>query len=258
MDVDREKPLVIFKAGSTFPALATAEGDFEDWIRRGLGDLPLPVQVVDPGNQAGYPAADRLAGVIITGSHGMVTEGEPWLPAAEHWLRGLVERGVPILGICYGHQLLARAMGGAVDYRDRGIEIGTATVFRTEAARADGLLRGLPEAFPVQVVHRQFVRHLPRGAVVLATSNEEPHHAFRIGSRAWGLQFHPEFSPEVMRHYIECLTPQLRMEGLESERLLSEVRATPAAGRLLPRFAELAQTWVWHGDSRSAGPSVLV
>lgn len=257
MDEDRDKPLIILKAGSTFPALATAEGDFDDWIHRGLGDLPLPVHVVDPRAQAGLPEAGRLAGVIITGSHGMVTEGEPWLPGAEQWLRGLVARGVPVLGICYGHQLLARALGGAVDYRDRGIEIGTATVFRTKAARADGLLRSLPEAFPAQVVHRQFVRHLPRGAVVLATSNEEPHHAFRIGSRAWGLQFHPEFSPDVMRYYIECLTPQLRMEGLEPERLLSQVRATPAAGRLLPRFAELAQAWVLHGGSRFAGSSVL-
>ncbi|ABI56953.1 glutamine amidotransferase [Alkalilimnicola ehrlichii MLHE-1] len=255
MDDNLDKPLIILKAGSTFPALAEDEGNFEDWIRHGLGELELPVRVVDPRAQAGLPEPTRLAGVIITGSHGMVTEGEPWLPTAEQWLRALVAGEVPVLGICYGHQLLARAMGGAVDYRERGIEIGTATVHRTEPARADPLFRTLPQAFPAQVVHRQFVRHLPRGAVVLARSGVEPHHAFRIGARAWGVQFHPEFSPEVMRRYIEFVTPQLQMEDQDPDRLLHEVRATPAASRLLPRFGALAAAWALCGERRQANPA---
>jgi GMP synthase (glutamine-hydrolysing) len=216
-------PLAIFKAGSTFPSLAAELGDFEDWIARRLApSVARPLRVVDPRCDA-LPDPASLAGVIITGSHAMVSDREPWSEACAAWLAAAVPAGLPVLGICYGHQLLAHALGGEVGYHPGGLEIGTVEVETTPAAADDALFAALPPRFPAQVVHRQSVLRLPPGAVCLARNAFEPHHAFRI-HRAWGVQFHPEFSAEAMAGYLA----QLAQPGTP--------RATPEAEGVLRGF----------------------
>lgn len=99
----------------------------------------------------------------------------------------------------------------------------------------------MPGQFPAQTVHRQSVARLPHNAVPLAANDFEPHHAFRIGARAWGVQFHPEFSAAAMRGYIEHLSGNLRSENRDPERLIDAVTDTPAATLLLRRFAAIAE-----------------
>ena len=108
-----------------------------------------------------------------------------------------------------------------------------------EAAKTDPLLAGLPERFAAQSAHRQSVRRLPEGAVLLAGNRFEPHHAYRIGERAWGVQFHPEFSADAMRCYIDTLAPSLSDAGRDVQALRTGVRDTPDAAALLGRFARL-------------------
>lgn len=126
----------------------------------------------------------------------MVSERLPWSEAAAAWLRDAVALGLPILGVCYGHQLLAHALGGRVDYHASGREIGTVAIERLPAAADDALLAAAPARFVAHASHQQSVLELPAGAVVLARSAHDPHHAVRYAPRAWGLQFHPEFSVE--------------------------------------------------------------
>jgi GMP synthase (glutamine-hydrolysing) len=144
-----------------------------------------------------------------------------------------------VLGICYGHQLLAHALGGEVGYHPGGLEIGTVEVTRNPHAADDVLLGALPGRFAAQVVHHQSVRALPPGAVPLAGNAHEPHHAYRIGERAWGVQFHPEFSADAMRCYIDTLAPSLSDAGRDVQALRTGVRDTPDAAALLGRFARL-------------------
>src|SRR5690606_16411354 len=140
---------------------------------------------------------------------------------------------------CYGHQLLAHALGGEVANHPVGLEIGTVSVTLNEQAKSDALLGALPATFPAQVVHRQSVRKLPPGAVLLGGTEFEPHQAYRVGNCAWGLQFHPEFSPEAMAAYVERMSKQGRVAGQPAEKVLDNIRATEHATEVLKKFGEL-------------------
>ena len=234
-------PLVILKAGDTFDALRDAQGDFEHWVARGLGDTRLPVVVLDPRRGDTLPAPGALSGVVLTGSHSMVSHREDWSETTASWLAGIVASGTPVLGICYGHQLLAHALGGEADDHPAGLEIGTVTVCLTDAAADDALFHDLPHAFPAHVVHRQSALRLPDGAVRLAGNAFEPNQAFRVGERAWGVQFHPEFDAAAMCGYIDAVADDLRAEGKDPAALRNGVAATPTAAQLLGRFAHLAE-----------------
>jgi GMP synthase (glutamine-hydrolysing) len=146
----------------------------------------------------------------------------------------------PVLGICYGHQLLAHALGGEVAHHPQGVEIGTVRVQRHAAAHADALLGHLPDDFAAQATHWQSVRRLPPGAVLLAGNAFEPHHAFRVGPSAWGVQFHPEFSADALRAYVEGMGPVLARAGRDAAQISAGLMDTPHAASVLPRFARLA------------------
>ncbi|KQP45059.1 glutamine amidotransferase [Pseudorhodoferax sp. Leaf274] len=248
-------PLLILKAGATFPALARTLGDFDDWIRAGLGTPGLDIHVADARRDT-LPAPQTLAGVVITGSHAMVTDREPWSETAAAWLRGAVQAGLPVLGICYGHQLLAHCLGGEVGYHAGGIEVGSVAVQLQPAAGADPVFGDLPPVFAAQVVHRQSVHALPDGAVQLAGNAFEPNQAFRVGPAAWGVQFHPEFSAPAMRAYVERLAPELRDEGHDPAALAAGVVDTPAAARVLRNFARHVQVTARPQTPESPGSGI--
>jgi GMP synthase (glutamine-hydrolysing) len=140
--------------------------------------------------------------------------------------------------VCYGHQLLAHALGGKVDYHPDGRETGTQAVTLFDSAQDDPLFSQLPKQFPAQLTHKQSVIELPPGAVLLGRSTFEPHQAFRVGKNAWGVQFHPEFNEQIMKAYLEVQYPDLETEGLDANALLSSVQPAPTASQLLRLFAD--------------------
>lgn len=230
-----KKKLFIIKAGTTFSSTLATFGDFEDWIIAGLGNELLPVEVIDAWKEPAYPHPAECLGVIVTGSHAMVTENLPWSLAIERWIPLIVEAGIPFLGICYGHQLLGRAMGGEVGYHPLGRELGTVEIRLEPQAVGEPLFTGVPRIFPGHSAHSQTVLRLPPGAVLLASGDYEPHHSFRIGKAAWGVQFHPEYDAAVMKADI-C-------EGDDGSRLfhdaLAMVTETPSSAKVLANFARL-------------------
>lgn len=229
----QQLPLLIVKTGSTHPSIAAQWGDFEHWIRDGLGDADMTLTVVDPRVGMPLPPPAEVAGAIVTGSHSMVTDREPWSEQTALWLREAVAVEMPVLGICYGHQLLAHAMGGEVDFHPGGIELGTIEVQLTPAAQDDPLFTGMPGRFGGQSAHRQRVRRLPPGAVRLAGNAFEPHQAYRVGRRAWGVQFHPEFGVPATVAYVQM--------NAAPDSPPPPVTDTPEAASLLRRFAQLAR-----------------
>ncbi len=233
------RPLLIVKTGSAHAHIRERLGDFHDWIATGLREGGAgDIRVVDAQAGAPMPPVDNLAGIVLTGSHAMVSDREAWSEALVPWLRQAVKAETPLLGICYGHQLLAHALGGEVGFHPDGVEIGTVTVQRNAASASDPLLGSLPMAFEAQSTHWQSVRKLPPGAVLLAGNAFERHHAYRVGPSAWGVQFHPEFSDEALRAYLDGLGPTLAKVGQDAQAIAAALKPTPLAASLLPRFAQ--------------------
>jgi GMP synthase (glutamine-hydrolysing) len=231
--------VLVIKTGSTLPGIRERRGDFEAWIEQGLGLASDRIAVVDVTAGAALPPASEPAGVVVTGSSAMVSERLPWSERTGAWLADAVRAGTPVLGICYGHQLLAHGLGGRVGRNPRGREIGTVRLRVAPEARRDALLGALPATTYAHTTHVESVLELPPGALRLAANDVDPNQAFAVAARAWGVQFHPEFDADVMRGYLEGRREVLREEGLDPDALLADVREAPEAGSLLRRFVEL-------------------
>lgn len=246
------KRLLIVKVGDALPDAIARGEDFEHWIVRGFGPLAVPPWIIDARRSRLMPAPDVIAGAVVTGSAAMVTDRAEWSEALVPWLNALVDESVPVLGICYGHQLLAHALGGKVGDHPDGMQIGTVCLQKTLESADDPLFDDMPHEFPAQAVHSQTVVRLPPGAARLAGSDHEPHYAFRFGDSAWGVQFHPEFSVEAMQGYIRKFAPDgaadpasgparsLAARGLDVQRLTQQLGSSEAAARILERFARYA------------------
>lgn len=232
------KPILVLLAGRTFPEISQSDGDFDDWIAQGLGEQNAVIRL-DARELTELPALSEISGVVVSGSHAMVTDCLLWSERLAQWLKSCVDASVPVLGICYGHQVLAHACGGVVDYHPEGIEIGTRTIQLTAAAQQDLLFANIPCEFPAQLVHSQSVRKLPDTAILLASGEHEPHQAYRVGQCAWGVQFHPEFSAQAMKKYIQLLEQKLISENCDVQVLGAAVIDTPDSAKLLRRFAEI-------------------
>lgn len=223
------KKIVLLKTGSTHPVIRQRFGDFEDWFARAWENVDI--KLINAVTATELPALRGDEGVVITGSPAMVTDREPWSERLAGWLAESAHGRVPILGVCYGHQLLAHALGGDVHFHPQGREIGTVDITLAAEARDDALLSVLPDNARAQVTHAQSVKTLPPDATLLASNAFEPHHAFRVGERTWGVQFHPEFTTDIMRAYIE--------ETGANIALRDQVVSADAGQNLLQRFVEL-------------------
>ncbi len=232
------KKLLIVKCGGTIPELAARKGDFEDWITAGAGIDAGETLTVDVEKGETLPAPTAIAAIIVTGSHAMVTDRHPWSERTAAWLAKAVGR-VPILGICYGHQLLGHALGGRVADNPNGREMGVVPVTFTAAAAGDPLLGGFVPEVLAPVSHRQSLLELPAGAVLLARSAREPHQAVRFGDSAWGVQFHPEFDAGVAAAYIDHCREDLAGEGQDPDALRQSCVDAPAGSAILRRFREI-------------------
>ena len=233
------KKTIIIKTGDTFPDIIKACGDFEEMIASGLRISRDKLRVVNVTAHEALPDMDQINGVVISGSHAMVTQELDWSLALEAWIRKLISAGIPLLGICFGHQLIAKALGGVVDYHPRGIEIGTTDVTCLAECANDPLFKDLPPSFKAHVIHSQSVIQLPPSAVLLAKNEFEPHHGFRIGTAAWGVQFHPEADVAVTRGYIENLSEDVLSSGQDPGQLIDHLEETPHASLLLKIFGEI-------------------
>jgi GMP synthase (glutamine-hydrolysing) len=238
------KPVLIVKLGATFPDLARSHGDFEDWIARRLGPDVGQVTVHDPCT-AELPDPAGFSGVILTGSHAMVTEHRDWSQRTAAWIPAVIRSATPLLGICYGHQLVAHALGGSVDNNPSGRQFGTVWIDKHASAESDPLFADLPERFAAHTCHTQCVLSLPSGAICLAASPMDAHQAYRIGDRTWGVQFHPEFDEIATAAYIDHCADVLRAQGDEPARLKTSVTNTPGSESLLQRFATFAKCVQW-------------
>ena len=171
-------------------------------------------------------------GFVVTGSSASVYWDKEWIGRLKTWVGGAVEAGLPALGVCYGHQLLADVLGGRVE--DMGeYEIGYRTV---EHDGDNRLLAGIDESMTVFTTHSDRVAEPPPGATVFA-ENDYGIHGFRK-DRVIGVQFHPEYDMQTAREIAEERVQQV-LDGITESNYAAACEAKQLFDNFLAYVAEI-------------------
>ena len=233
------KKILIIEAGKAVVNLGDKEINFTNRIINQAGLKKDEVMVNSAYKSEPLADLDQISGAIITGSPNMVTEEKEWILMISDWLKEVAKTKIPVLGICFGHQLIAKTFGGEVDYHPDGKEIGTVDIKLTEAGKKDPLLALLPEEFLAHVIHDQTVISLPKKARRLARNDFESNHAFALFDNFWGVQFHPEFNAEIMSQYIKKYEDKLKEAGRDVDEIFNSVQKLDYGKIMLQGFIKM-------------------
>lgn len=202
------------------------------------GDLPPPIGDPEPIETDGG-RIQSFDGVIISGSQSSVyDEDRPWIQTLSRWVEGAIADGLPILGVCWGHQLLAQILGGTV--KGGTYELGYVQVIQE---KEDPLWREIPNPFTVFATHSDHVVELPPDADLLA-SNETGVQAFRR-NQVYAVQFHPEYDLRTAEAMIDSKSTLSEQEVASALDTCTEanVKAAQPAKRIFDNFlAHVEQT----------------
>lgn len=218
-------------------------GRFGEWL---TGD-GLHLDVVHGYEPSGPSVPDRLRhdAVVVLGGGYLpdADERAPWLAPTRALVGQALARQVPVFGICLGGQLLAQVAGGTVQGDHGEPEVGSTELTLLPEAARDPLFGGLPERVTAIENHVDAVTALPPGAVLLMRSERCPVQAFRVGERAWGVQFHPEATAAQTRRWD---TDRLLRLGFDPRAVYAradraEPSAVPVWRKVARRFASVVR-----------------
>lgn len=215
--------VLLIKAGTAEPEIAADFGDYDAWFEATLDDGAQRCDVVEAWQGETLPRASLYGGLVITGSPCSVRDEAPWMDGLARWALAAAAAGVPVLGVCFGHQLLGEALGGRVEKNPGGGEHGSVFVELTEEGRRDPLFEGLNPRIEVLSSHDDAVVTAPKdqGVRRLAGNPSAAWQAFAAGPNLRAVQFHPEFPPEALRQL-------MRLRGQTGE-----VRPSPQGAQVL-------------------------
>lgn len=181
--------------------------------------------------------------VIIGGSgHHSAYQDYPFTAPLADAILKMVENATPLLGSCWGHQFIARVLGGEVIHDPANGEVGTRIVTATDAALHDPVFGDCPRQYPVLMGHHDRVATLPPGAVELAYSERCRNQAFRIeGMPIYGTQFHTELTPHSLLDRLR-MYPKYLQDGKGFDELEHELTPTPDAEKIMRRFLDTLTT----------------
>ncbi len=212
--------LGILKADSVLDQFQPDHGDYPRMFVRRLGDnADHKIEFVTYDVEHGvYPThLDDCDGYVITGSKLSVYDDEPWIRALESYVVSLHEAKKPLAGICFGHQLVAQALGGKTEPAEVGWGVGVQgyDMLQSKSYMQPGL-----SSTRVLASHKDQVTRLPEGAELLAASEFCPLAMFQVESHIFCMQAHPEFreeySKDLMNMRRELLGEQTYASGIES------------------------------------------
>jgi GMP synthase-like glutamine amidotransferase len=200
-------------------------------IAENLDTLGIMYCVHHPYSGDPLPEVQDVSALVVLGGAMGANDDlrHPFLYDLKIFIRQVVSAGIPCLGICLGGQLLAAALGARVVSK-RWEELGCLPVALTAAGCCDTLFAGMPVEFETfQWHHDSF--DIPVGGVLLASSSACINQAFRVGSAAWGTQFHPEVTEQIIRDW--CAWD--RATSARVDELLSDFRTIEAPYRVITK-----------------------
>ena len=194
------KDVLIIDCGPSLSDVSKHYGVTPEWIMESLKNKGCNFTWVKPyvGDKIQSNNADAW---IITGSPCSVYNCEAWMVNLEEEMKNIQSSQIPVLGICFGHQLIAKCFGGTVELNPQGWELGAYPLQFTAAVKKSQLFSGMEENAIVYESHQDSVTVLPENAIELARNNKG-NQAFMIHDNFYGVQFHPEFSWEVIKMYV--------------------------------------------------------
>jgi GMP synthase-like glutamine amidotransferase len=211
----------ILMTGHAVPELKERAGDYDAMFARLLAGRGFDFTSYDVEGEEIPGAPDECDGWLITGSRHGAYEDHPWIPPLEEFIRAVHASGRPMIGVCFGHQIIAQAFGGKVIKYPGGWSVG-----RTEY-KLDG------ETFALNAWHQDQVVELPQGAEVIGKSDFCANAAMVYGDRILTIQPHPEFGPDIVEDLI-----RLRGKGVVPDDLLDGATQRLDAPTDAARFAD--------------------
>jgi GMP synthase-like glutamine amidotransferase len=193
------------------PEFEHISGDYPEMFRRlfaGHPDVEVVVYDVIDGQLPADPA--ECEAWITTGSRHSVNDDEPWIRQLEQFVRDVATEEVPFVGVCFGHQLIAKALGGTVVKSDHGWGVGA-----KEVIVRDDL--GLGPSYTVLTSHQDQIESLPPGAEILGWNEHCPISMLGVGENMIGIQGHPEFDPAYSEALMESRRGDLIPEATVEE-----------------------------------------
>lgn len=212
------------------------------------GYLKNVLSMID-GTKEELPSVSKIkeVGIIISGSVHSVLENLEWMQKLSRFIRDIEKINVPLLGVCFGHQIISYALGGEIEKNPKGREIGAIPIYLTSEGKKSVLLRGLNSKDLTMLSHIDHVLKLPKKAVRLAFNDRTPNQAFKLGN-SWGIQWHPEMTVEILSTLIKHRKELLIEEGVitndaEFHKIIDNLKDCPNARNILGNFIKFAMNF---------------
>ena len=240
-------PILVIQHSNTSSAATIGEA----LVRHGLRCRTIRLAAGEP-----LPSdLDGIDGIISMGSSDSATDdGLPWIAQEIALLKAACAAQRPVLGVCLGAQLLARALGGRVSKMTDNASVGLCRIDLTTAGRDDPLFRGLPWYGSWPSWHIDEISELPPDARLLAKSEECGIEAFAHGIFAYGVQFHPEWSAERVAELCDDPAEHLAGDGFDYAAVKAAARdEADSIERMALRFAENVASYLMPVERVNAG-----
>tara|TARA_B100000614_G_scaffold262807_1_gene298708 strand:- start:4721 stop:5413 length:693 start_codon:yes stop_codon:yes gene_type:complete len=193
--------LLIISAGPGLKQIRETHGHAVDWITSLVRSPNVNINVNNIYDGEDFNSSDYDAW-IITGSAFSVLDNSKWINLLKNKIIEGYKKNIPIMGICFGHQIICEALGGKVNRNHLGWELGSYKIKFNSSVNSFDIFKNIDFNDFFYFSHEDIVTQLPEKAVKIA-SNKMGLQAFVIDNRIFGVQFHPEFNKEIMEMYIK-------------------------------------------------------